>query len=207
MTTGYTHCVEEGATFAEFLWHCAGAFHRRLGEQPRDRPLGPKLFNGSSIDYARGRLKEAQKHLEELNADIPDDAKEYAAELDHLTRLREWADRNVQRRKVLRNYELMREAVHAWEAPGEGYSGLKRFMLTQIDESVRLMDKDHPRPEAVDADDLHSAMIKGAEKDIKYYTERVAEEEKAYQRNLDWVIDLNKSVPYPHGITILDTTE
>ena len=58
MPTGYTACVQDGATFKEFAKKCASAFFRD-GEVPK---------NGALDSYSAHCLPEAKKKLAALKA-------------------------------------------------------------------------------------------------------------------------------------------
>lgn len=135
MPTGYTTAIIDGCTFEEFALGAARAFWAlvTMRDEPQSAEI-PEKFEPSP--YYKNALKQAEEDLEDLLAlddyECADKAyEEYINAID--SRSRSWQRHKNYRRK----YELMRAQVERWEPPTPSHVDLKRFMLEQIDSSIK----------------------------------------------------------------------
>jgi hypothetical protein len=135
MPTGYTAVIgERDITFKEFALRCARAMGACVMQRdnPMDEP--PKLqepcdFYAKEIDATKAKL-EALKGMSASEAERRA-AEEYAETIDG-------AQTGIAKDAALRDkYEAMLVQVKAWEPPTPEHQGLKKFMVEQIEESIR----------------------------------------------------------------------
>lgn len=197
MPTGYTAPIKDGIAFEEYVWGCARAFGAliMLRDEASDAPI-PEF---QPSDYHVNALREANAELARLNAMTPEDAAlEEAKERvkARAERLRWQAESDALRTK----YEEMLEMVNAWEPPTAEHAGLKTFMASQIQESIRFDCHDYttggkiPRRTGKQWLSENIAEVRRA---ISYNEgERGKELARVKSRN-DWVKQLAASVPMP----------
>src|SRR4051812_11552416 len=131
MPTGYTYAIEKGCTFEEFVWGCARGMGAcvMMREDPLDKPI-PDAFEPGS--FYRERLEEEKKKLAEIEALTDQDITDRMVAENAEIRARNEKCR-LEHADLGQKYEAMREKVAGWEPPSTDHTGLKQFMLQQID--------------------------------------------------------------------------
>lgn len=195
MPTGYTDAIGKGATFEEFVWSCARAFGAlvMMRDDPTDAPI-PEFE--PHTEYYDGRLAECEAKLKELREMSPQQANA-AASRAHEAEMETWRQREVERKDLEAKYSAMRERVATWEPPTPDHAGLKRFMLEQIDESIRFDCSPWDAPSPLDGPEWMKREIERAARGIASSHENIAGEiARAKERNA-WVKALDESVARP----------
>lgn len=135
MPTGYTADVGDGKVtdFRTFALQCARNFGATIMQ--RDDPASelPKLREES--DYYAKRVAEAEARIAQLAKMTPEEAT-LAAQADSEKRLAEHERYAENRRQTRVRYEAMMEKVRAWQPPTPGHESMKKFMLSQLTESI-----------------------------------------------------------------------
>jgi len=134
MPTGYTVCVEKGASFREFALRCARGMGAclTLRDEPLDKPLPTKIV--PSDYHARG-IVEAEKDLAELKS-MTDEAVSLKCRYEYDKALLD-KEEGVRENLALRNkYMAMKAAVNEWIPPSKEHLGLKTLMLEQLRTSM-----------------------------------------------------------------------
>ena len=139
MPSGYTAAIADGITFEQFALNCARAFGACI--TLRDESGGgdkiPDRFEPD--DYHLKQLEKARARLTELEALSLKDAEERCgeayrqAEASRLQRLQE-------NKAQLEAYSAMLAKVDAWEPPSDEHNGLRDFMQSQIEDSIKFDD-------------------------------------------------------------------
>lgn len=199
MPTGYTAAIKDGLTFEQFAMNCARAFGACISL--RDEPDGgekiPERFEPS--DYHQRALAKAQQELAGVEALLPDECEQRAAE-EHrqneelrLQRLREVED-------LEQKYGEMLDAVNEWVPPSGDHRELREFMRDQIKQSAKF-DCDtefytRPTPQLTGAE-WKKQRIDTLQGSIVYHEEGHAKEvERTNQRN-EWIRLLRESLASP----------
>lgn len=194
MATGYTYPIveSESHTFSEYFWHCLEAFCVREG-----------VFFGSLMDpgYYEKEIADDERELAELKAMSLEDAKARSLEEYHGALKRNDEHKKYNSKTAMR-LNTMRKAVETWDSPGPEFEkGVKRFMLEQIDETLKFdcgefdCHKDPERP--VTGYKWRNDAIERVEYSLEYNKKKLAEE---IERRKTWFAYLNAakaSVPMP----------
>lgn len=137
MPTGYTNAIisDEGVSFKEFLTRCSRAMGAFIMQ--RDDPMDvPPARSFEPSTYYRDKYQEAQSAYIAAQSMTTQDW-----ENDRESRvktMRVEAERSMQRdAESKRRYESMLEKCEAWEPPTPDHQGLKDFMISQINETIK----------------------------------------------------------------------
>lgn len=136
MPTGYTADVQDGKVtdLREFTMRCARAFGAliTMRDDPADAPI-PDEFKPS--EFHTQHVQELGDELGNLEAlDIEGCAKLQDAEIEKRRLfVAEYREKN---RIVRQRYEAMLAKVEAWTPPSDEHVELKRFMASQLRESI-----------------------------------------------------------------------
>ena len=194
MPTGYTAAIKGGISFKQFAMDCARAFGACV--MLRDEPGGgesiPEKLMPST--YSKDALEAAKLRLARLEAMTPiaclmaRNREHGENEARRLARIEEDAS-------LLKKYKAMRANVESWTPPTVDHSGIKEFMIKQIDESIRFDCGFYDDPGAEKSpDEWHKGAIRKQLNDIAYHTKSYAEEvERTNQRNA-WIKALRDSL-------------
>lgn len=135
MPTGYTADIKDGISFKTYAMNCARAFGACL--TLREEPLGagiPESFEPG--DYHRKAAQEIRGELVVLDLMTPagwQRAADQAWDAAEMSRLMHMEDE----RKLREAYEAMLVKVKAWMPPTPDHDGLRDFMRTQIEQSIK----------------------------------------------------------------------
>lgn len=136
MPTGYTQPLHDGEpiTFEQFVLRCSRAMG--AATMQRDESLDVEIqlrevsdYSIRAVEKAGAALTEAWGRPDEAWAELQDkaiaDAEKYRSEY-------------VAKRDGIRErYEAMLEQVRSWTPPTAEHEGLRKFMVEQIEESLR----------------------------------------------------------------------
>jgi monoamine oxidase len=202
MPTGYTAEFEKrDIPFNEFVWQCARAFGALI--HMRDDSLDAEIELPKICAYHAEALEKATEDLVKYNSI----SKEQAEPLMRAERESTvtYAKEALERHRVLRDrYTKMINQVASWTPPTSDHNQLKTFMLEQLNSSIQYDCNDEyylkqlmEPPRTVDSwiDDK----IKIARRDVEYHTKELAKDKGSYQNAIDWVTQLQKSVPLVKG--------
>jgi hypothetical protein len=136
MPTGYTADVQSGkiTTLAEYAMICARAFSACV--MMRDDPLGPEIPEFEPSTHCRDEMEKAKADLAAWQGmtetqRIEMQAREYAETVKYAEE--QIAEINEQRRR----YESMLAKAMAFVPPTSEHEGLARFMVDQLEDSIR----------------------------------------------------------------------
>lgn len=192
MTTGFVRpVVEDGISFAQFVWNCASAFDF-LARRNDVR----HVEIAATVDDAheRARLDEAQTELESFRA------LDQQGRLAFLRAARNEASERLQRARIEQAEEnakiaAMVEKVRAWDPPKvEPLPALKDFMLHQLQISTSTWEACEP-PEPMHSDaHRHLATL---ERRVQSLREEIAQIHVHHRKRSAWIEALLHSVPQP----------
>ena len=196
MPTGYTSDVKDGnvTDFTTFALRCARAFGAlvEMRDDALDAPI-PETFPPSSYHteaLATARQKLARlRQLTRLQADNAA-AKAYAEAMSA------WNKAEVERDQTRRRYTAMLSHVRAWSPPSSEHLELKRFMVQQLEESIKFDCGDHSewKPTRRNGAAWLAGEIERAERDVAYHEEHMAEDATRATERTRWVQQLRESL-------------
>lgn len=195
MPTGYTADVGDGKVtdFNTFALRCARAMGAliMMRDDDMDAPI-PEEFKPS--DYNAKALVQARADLVAAEAMSLVEA-EAAAEAEHSEALKSWRESRERTKATLARYQAMRAKVFDWQPPTADHVEFRKFMVDQLDESIRFDCNDYGKPKmAVPPEAWRDARIEKAKRDIAYHEEAHAKElERTKSRN-EWVRALRESL-------------
>lgn len=196
MPTGYTcHLYDGEQSFPEYAMTCARAFGAciEMRDDPLDKPI-PEKFEPS--DYHAKGLAKGQNDLRFWqNATEDEVTAARLGEFDklqasHMKRIAECAAR-------LARYQKMKAEVQAWQPPTDEHTGLKEFMLQQLETSMSDCTTYTTAPTETSNEDYRAEKIRRAESDIDYHTKEMAKDEERAKGRTDWVQALRDSLRTP----------
>ena len=195
MPTGYTSDVgRKNVSFRKYALHCARAFGAlvRMREEP-DSARIPKEFKPD--DYHLRQLEDAKyvlrgaQMLSEREASID-------AEREYDKALQDCSNHLNSAIATKKRYVDMINKAKKWKVPSSEHTGLKDFMISQLEESIKF---DYPRHieaiERKEPQEYIDAVIKEAQRDIEYHIKEHKKEVKNAKDRTRWVRQLMKSLP------------
>ena len=196
MPTGYTIDIKNGIDFRTFALNCAREFGACV--TIRDAPGGgeaiPDKFEAS--DYNVTRIAESRSRMAAL---AKMSSAECNAEADA-----EYAKACAERELGLREiaglrakYEAMLAKVRAWTPPTEDHRGLRDFMASQLEESIRFdcgTSYYETPPTRYSGEVWRARRMASLTQDIEYrHAELVVEKRRANERT-EWIAALRASL-------------
>lgn len=198
MPTGYTAKIYRGEklSFKDFALLCARQFGALA--HMRDEDLDAQIAKREPDTFYLEALNDAKKALEKFKANPPTReflAKEWAEKLDKLKE--EDIKRNEEYDELRMRYLAMLRQVQAWVPPTDEHTNLKKFMIEQLESSIRFdcmiysnADK-FPTMEQYIEDGLSTERL---EKDVEYYQKEWDRQVKRCEEANKWIEDLIKSL-------------
>ena len=195
MPTAYTDCIKDDATFEQFVWRCARAMGALIDmrDEPLDAPI-PERFEPS--DFYLDRLERARAELNAVALMTPAECERAAA--DEYERVAGSVTESQIRDEVLAlKYQSMIDRVTAWEPPTPEHEGFRKFMLDQLNESLK-WDCGHTSdraPERLAGPEWQARRMAALERDIEYCERHHREEVERVEARNRWIAELRASVP------------
>lgn len=195
MGTRYTCKIQDGITFEKFAMGCARAFGACIDmkDDPSDKEIPefePSKYNEQASCEARQKLCD----LEIMSIDTADKrAKEEfdKAMSNHNERIKEKIE-------MKEKYGNMLVRAQAWNPPTKEHSGLRDFMIQQIEDSIKFdCDIEYDRkniPERKTTSEWLEDNKDRATRDIEYYDKEQEEEIARVQSRNEWVKQLRNSL-------------
>lgn len=196
MPTGYTADVQSGSVteFPDFAMQCARAFGALI--TMREDPSGaviPDRFEPSN--YHAQKLKEVNSELTRLQGLSYDEirAERDIDEAKRIARRTEFAGNQMAHRA---RYEAMLNKVNGWTPPSSDHEEMKKFMASQLIESIKFdctpsSYEDAPIPPALE---WYEDQLESVHESISYHEKKHLEElERTEQRN-EWMRLLRESI-------------
>ena len=177
MPTGFTAKILEGITFQQFAMNCARATGSliMMRDDPMDAPIPDSI--PPDTRYYDDRLAEATKELKEAQEATPEYCKTKADE-EYTKAMAEWTSRITEDKDTKAKYEAMLAKVEEWKPPTPKHNDMKRFMIEQIESSIRwdCVGEARTKPKKLTAKQWRARTIRYAKNDIKYTTRHIKEE-------------------------------
>lgn len=197
MPTGYTADIENDISFEEYALRCSRAFGATAMQREDPAKDRPALREMSTI-YVEW-LKEAKEQAATLTAMTPTQRKAYGEKIveERTAARQEYFNKKI----VLRNkYDSMLQKVRAWSPPTQEHVELKRFMISQIEQSIdfdcntkydleELTKLSQANPMKIFEQELRETKDK-----VERYTEEVEKEKRRVEESNQWILALYDSL-------------
>lgn len=195
MPTGYTSDLYEGkrVAFSEFAMKCARAFGAtiEMRDESLDVPI-PDAFTPST--YHAEAIVEAEAKLAEIEG-WSDKRAEKEARKAFEERARSANQYNEGNMKRAQAYTGMLKRVNEWTPPTSDHEGLKRFMISQLAESL---DFDcfyvDSVPKLLSGKQYRRQLIQRLRRDITYHKKEQKKERRRVEGRNKWVQELRQSL-------------
>lgn len=196
MATGYTADIAKGITFQQFAMSCARAFGAcvTMRENSLDMPI-PDEFKPS--DYHVKALAKAIEELKQIEKMTKEEAENHA-KLEYERESRRIAAAIKKDQKLMGQYRAMLKEVEAWQPPTSEHVGLKNFMVSQIESSIKFDDmegyyNEHPAILLSGTDWLEKEEA-STRQDITYHHEESQKEIDRTTSSNQWIKVLKDSL-------------
>jgi len=199
MPTGYTAGILDGTTtsFPQFAKLCMRAFGAtiHLRDESLDHeyePRTPSDYHQKEIAKAKQLLIDAEKLTDDEIVDTRkkqlEDSKKY-----HLEAIEKAKKSTIQMNKILSD-------VRKWQPPTPDHTGIKDFMIEQIEKTIDFDCKTKYHDEklieiktelsSLNANSIREQMIEKANKDLAYHNLEYSKDVERCEQSNKWVSDL-----------------
>lgn len=197
MPTGYTYKVASGeiTDFADFAKTCARAFGAAIHQRDDEADAPLKLTIERSGYYPR-RLAEKREELTRWQT-MPAEQVYRAREEKYQADLAYYRERLAEVERNIRRYRDMQEKVRLWQPPTPEHTGIKDFMLDQLNVSIQgEYAPDPPRTDvlAVPIEKYRASQIEQIKGEIAYHEEAIIKDEQGCAKSEAWLRALVASV-------------
>lgn len=189
MPTGYTSKLYEGEqSFNDFILRCARALGAliTMRDDDWDVPIPKEL---EVDDYHAKRISEAKARLTKFEK-LTDEQIQKKIDKQYAQRIKEDMESKKENDDRRNRYQAMIAQVKAWNPPTKDHEGLKKFMLSQLTESMEhdchdySKEKPHAKPTVAEwkKDELESIRW-----DVDYHTKENQEEIERTRGRNEWL--------------------
>ena len=199
MATGYTSKIYEDKqqSFEEFALLCARAFGACIMQREDDSDALPEMQKPS--DCHAYELEKAKIELTKFNELSKEDfRKDFDKYIDDQKKYNKKA---LKDRTSLKNrYQEMLDKVHAWNPPTEDHSGLKDFMIEQLNSSIQFdcsgdyYERSNKELEELTFDEWYFDKKDSLNKSVQYHADANKKEIDTARKRNKWIKDLYDSL-------------
>jgi len=194
MSTGYTSDIVNDISFEKFVLRCARAFGAliTMREDPWDDEI-PDEFIPS--DYHKRELIDINSKLKSLKNMSMEEINRKSS-LEYIKVIESYNERQTDVNNLKDKYLLMLIKVKNWNPPTIDHQELKRFMIQQIEDSIKFdcnltYDKE---PICLDGKMWLKKEVDNYLWDINYHIEQYKEEVERCEMQTKWVKQLKESL-------------
>lgn len=199
MPTGYTADLYDGkdVSFEDFTMNCARAFGALVSL--RDEPNAEIPDEFPVDEYYVRRFKETSEELEKAQKMTDKDfaleaEKHYSEEYKFLTEAIE------EKLSIRKRYENMLEQVKEWNPPTKEHFELKKFMIDQLEESIRFdastdyYEKTRSELTLETPEESKARILEDCEWRFNNAKEQLEKSEAAARERTEWIVELRRSL-------------
>ena len=195
MATGYTAIIGEkpDVTLREYALRCSRAVGALI--EMRDSSLDAKIpeeFHPS--DYHKHELENAQKTLKRAESMTLEQAAR-EADREYQSSMKNYEESQTKNHDLRARYESMLGQVANWEAPTPDHQGLKDFMTSQLEESIKFDCYEVEAPQKQTPKQYKAELIKSAKWNVAHHGKEWKEEVNSARERTEWVQALLKALP------------
>lgn len=191
MPTGYTDNIKEGITFKDFALQCSRSFDALINM--RDELFDAPIKYSEPSDYNKKQIERLRTELDKLCA-LSTGEIEQLHDKEYTKELLSWESNKLQIEKLLSKYNIMIKNVRKWIPPTKEHDGLKKFMIEQIEESIRFDCTIYDKPQKTNVGLWFSEKKESLQKSIDYNIgEDIKEIQRTNKRN-QWIKKLIDSL-------------
>lgn len=198
MPTGYTADFEkQDVSFEEFVWKCVRAFGAFIHQ--RDEPLNAPLRKPEISTYHRDEIAKSEQELIKYQTiSLEDVQKTLDKEYNEGVKFATEAIQN--KNLLLQRYSKVLKQVKNWNAPSPDHEGFKKFMIRQLEDSIKFDSNTQYYFERLSqkkqsAEEYLKLKIEEIKHNIKYHTEHWERDQENYKKLITWIDQLEDSVP------------
>lgn len=197
MPTGYTDMIKDDTTFKQFAMRCARAFGAcvTMRDDPIDKDI--PLFEPSSWHIEQ--IKADQKELERIS-NLSDDDASLESKKEYDRKIEEYKEYISKAERTRQNYDRILLSARTWIPPTDDHKELKKFMIDQIESSIRC-DCDNSyyhdkiaAMEVLSGADWKAMKIKELQESLKYHEKHHREEIERVEGRNRWVRELRRAL-------------
>lgn len=192
MPTGYTSDILEFKSFKDFALQCARAFGAcvSMRDQSLDKPIPEELplsdYHLEALRLATDKLQKIiaasdEELIAQLEQEYTDDVLSHLKDLSH-------------KKEEERAYRHFLEMAKAWNPPSSEHKGLKDFMITQLEETIKFDCYYSGAPQKPSLEMWKDSKFKEYRKDIIYHTDKYEKEKQRNHQNNLWIKQLRESL-------------
>lgn len=195
MPTGYTACIEKGASFKDYAWTCARAFGAlaSMREDSFGAPIPEKL---EASPYYLQKKKQSEQDLSKLKSMSLKDA-EIKAKAEYNEALKYRTKELKERNELEKKYRKILNQVQSWKVPSPDHDNFKEFMVSQIISSIQgdcgtdYLDI----PKLLTGKEWKELALKNIKHDLDYYGKEYEDEIISVEEKNLWLKQLRESLP------------
>lgn len=197
MPTGYTAAVATGEckSFREYALLCARAFGALV--HMRDDKLGEEIRPREPSSYNADQARECKQELLRLVM-MREDQWQAEAEKEYAERVAFREKYNSEQAAQKSRYQAMLAHARAWNPPTPEHAEMGRFMVKQLEESIRFDihdgDREHEIVRSTGAK-WYEKRKTHLEKQLAYHEKADSEERERARLANEWLSDLYNSIP------------
>jgi hypothetical protein len=202
MPTGYTaKLCDEGQSFEEFVWTCARAMGFMI--HMRDDSLNTPIYradSSSAYDTTKHHREGIEKAKQELTRikQMSDTEVRRKLKAENEKKTAEYEESVIKQTAVCKRLDEMRAHVEAWQPPNPEFDNFKKFMLQQLDETIK-WDGGLPDPPTLttSVSKWRTETLKSWQRNLEYHEKYLAEDQGRNKDRNKWMDELDASVPIP----------
>lgn len=198
MPTGYTAGILDGTitTFPQYAKLCMRAFGATI--HLRDESLDAEYEKRTPSDYYSKEIEKAKQLLKD--AETLSDEEIITNRKTELETSKEYHLKAIAKAKVdTKNMNDILKDVRKWQPPTSEHTGIKDFMIDQIEKTLDFDCKTKYHDEGLakielelltlNASEIRKSMIEKAKKDFEYNTKNYNEDVERCDKSNQWVSD------------------
>jgi hypothetical protein len=206
MPTGITAPIEEDPEFTweELVWRCARMFLWDTRDKGITAPI-PESYEVQDAERYMADIKRARQEIAKWEAVSDQDAFKKAQE-EYAEQRKSWEESEQHRKAILAKYEPFFEKTRAWNPQDESIeTGVKRFVLEQLEESTKYEHNPSPKPEGpittlTEAAAWRQKRLDWAKEDLTRAEERLQKAQVGCDNINAWLKALRATVPQPNSM-------
>jgi hypothetical protein len=195
MPTGYTYDVQAGkiTTLEDFAKSCGRAFIWQARDSS-EQDLRKLVSEGRDLSHYTSSLAEAKKNLQEY-LDMTDADWEALVKRENKLSLKYYEDRVKEMKVQEVRYRDMLKRVKEWNPPTDKHIEFKRFMVSQLEDSIKFDIYEVSAPKiVVDSKEYRAERIDNIKQNIERIEKKIEKSKNNASLGVEWVEQLLASV-------------